>query len=292
MKQQQSRQALAGQTMVITGANRGIGRATAEGLARMGPRLVLVCRNAEAAETTVAALRKASGNPNITYKQADLSRLADVRRLAAELNEELTRLDVLLNNAAIFTPQCKLSVDGYELQFAVNHLAPFLLTQLLLDKLKASAPARIVTVSSEAHRYSSMKLDNTQGEQGYSGVKAYGATKGMNILFTYRLARELADTGVTANCLHPGGVATELGSRGGGMPAVFWRLFKPFMIGPETGAKTSIFLASSPQVQYYNGYYFMNRKPARSSSLTHDRHLQDKLWDLSLNATGLQAPVA
>ena len=275
---------------MITGASSGIGRATAMELARQGATLVLVCRDRGRGEATVAAIQQQTGNRNVTLLLADLSSQQSIRQLAHDFLASGRPLHVLVNNAGIVNLQRTLTVDGIEAVFAVNHLAYFLLTHLLLDRLKASAPARIVNVASEAHRFGRIDFDNLQGERRFRSMKIYGQSKLENIMFTYALARRLEGSGVTVNCLHPGGVATGLGTNNGAWAQALIRLIRPFMRTPESGAATSIYLASSPQVDSVSGRYFAKCKARRSSKISYDDTAQRRLWELSAHLTGITDP--
>jgi NAD(P)-dependent dehydrogenase (short-subunit alcohol dehydrogenase family) len=271
---------------VVTGASSGIGLYTALGLARAGVRVVMTGRNRERigrARDFVAA--RVSG-AEIETALADFASLAAVRGLAGEILSRHQRLDVLVNNAGLLAPGYRLSEDGYEMTFAVNHLAPFLLTDLLLDRLKASAPARIVTVSSRAHRGHRIDLATITGSQDWSMMKAYGRSKLCNILFTRELARRLEGSGVTAMCLHPGLVATGFGHRGG-LVELGWRLGRPFMISAERGAETSIFLATVPEPAPFNGGYVVDRVLEQPDPAARDNSMARRLWDESARLVGL-----
>ncbi|MEW5931169.1 MAG: SDR family oxidoreductase [Gemmatimonadota bacterium] len=276
---------MAGRTCVITGANAGIGRATALALARVGARVGMVSRSRERGEAARAEVVRGSGSGAVDLFVADLSVQAEVRGLAAEIRERYDRLDVLVNNAAIYTAKRALSPDGIELQLAVNHLAPFLLTRLLLDRLERSAPARVVTVSSEAHRTVRLEWDNLQGERRYRGLRAYGAAKLANLLFTRELARRTAGTGVTANAAHPGVVGTEL-LFGGWGPL---RLLKRWLKTPEEGARVIVRLASAPELEGITGRYFRAEGEIRPSAAALDDDAARRLWRVSEELTGLDA---
>ena len=270
---------------LVTGATLGIGKETALGLARKGAQVVIVGRDEARTRETATWIVKESGNARIDFLVADLSSQAEVRRLAAEFKGKYVRLDVLLNNAgAIFTRR-ETTIDGYERTWALNHLAEFLLTSLLLEMLQASAPARIVNVASAAHTSGKIDFDNLQGEEKYSGIGAYSQSKLANILFTYALARRLSGKGVTANCLHPGVVATGFGHNTPGLVNTLLSLARPFLITPEKGAATSIALASSPDVADVSGKYFAKSQPIASSKLSYDEALQEKLWAVSEKQT-------
>ena len=238
-----------GKTVLVTGANQGIGKASAIALARLGARVILLARNAEKGKAALAEVQAASPNRDADLVVADLSSQMDIRRAAAEVRSRTSRLDVLLNNAGLYVPERHETPDGFEETFGVNHLGPFLLTHELLDLLKSSAPARIVTVSSEAHRGASMAWDDLQyATHRYRGFKVYGQSKLANILFTYELARRLEGTGVTANTLHPGVIASGFGQTYPGALSFMVKIARPFLLTSEEGARTSVHLASSPEV--------------------------------------------
>jgi retinol dehydrogenase 12 len=270
---------------LVTGATLGIGRESALGLARMGAHIVIAGRDEARTRETAAAIAAQSGNAQVDFLVADLSSQAEVRRLAREFRDRYPRLDVLLHNAgAIFTKR-ETTVDGFERTWALNHLAEFLLTQLLLDRLEVSAPARIVNVASRAHMSGTIDFDNLQGERKFSAIGAYSRSKLANILFTYALARRLAGKGVTANCLHPGVVGTGFGQNTPGFLKTALGLAKPFLITPEIGAATSIYLASSPDVADVSGKYFAKCAAVASSKLSGDVALQERLWEVSARQT-------
>ena len=271
-----------GKICLITGGNAGIGLATAVGLARLGAQVVIVSRDRKRGETAVTQIKQAANNKNVDLLVADLSSLAQIRQLAAEFKQQYARLDVLINNAGIVPRTRQVSEDGFEMQFAVNHLASFLLTNLLLDLLKASAPSRIITVASMVHDWASLNFDDLQNERGYNPTGVYGQTKLMNVLFTYELARRLAGTAVTANCLHPGVIPTNLNAAYMGHTqgtASMDQLMR--------GAQTSIYLASSPDVAGVTGQYFVNQQPRHSSAISYDEATARKLWQISAAMTGL-----
>ena len=282
---------MVGKTCLVTGATAGIGRVTAGELARRGATVLVVGRDLGRCEAAVRSIRQEAGNPSVDFLVADLSSQAEVRELAREVRSRHDRLDVLVNNAgAIFTKRLE-TVDGIERTFALNHLAYFLLTNLLLGALKAAAPSRVVSVSSEAHRIvSKVDFDDPQGENKYGGWHAYGQSKFANILFTSELARRLSGTGVTANCLHPGFVASNFTAGNGAMGWTMRRLAGLFAISTDEGAKTSIHLASSPEVEGVTGRYFAKEKPAEPSRPARDEDAARRLWDLSEELTGLHVP--
>jgi NAD(P)-dependent dehydrogenase (short-subunit alcohol dehydrogenase family) len=279
---------LSGKTVLVTGATTGIGRATALALAQKGAEVVITARDHAKAESTLAEIRAAAPHAKTDVLFADLSSMREVRRLADEYLARHPRLDVLVNNAGAILMQRILTVDGFEKTLATNHLAPFLLTNLLLERIKASAPARIVTVASEAHRGGELDFDNLMLERGYRGMRAYAASKLANILFTLELSRRLAGSGVTANSLHPGVVASGFGQgEATGLFKWAFKLAKPFLISTESGARTSVYLASSPEVEGQTGLYFDKCKPRHPTRRAQDPELARKLWDVSAKLVAL-----
>ncbi len=284
----QTAETLAGKTILVTGGTSGIGYIAARSLAGMGASVAIVGHHAARARDAAARIQRETGATNVQALVADLSSLEQVRALAEQVQQRYPRLDVLLNNAGGVFIGRQTTVDGYERTFTINHLAPFLLTNLLLDRLKADAPARIITVSSMAHQGQRIHLDDlNQERRGYSAWRAYGESKLANILFTYALARRLAGSGVTANTLHPGFVATNFARNNGPLWQFFMTLARPFAISPQRGAQTSIYLASSPEVATVSGRYFVKCKPAHSSSASTDVDAEEGLWRLSEQMTGL-----
>jgi retinol dehydrogenase-14 len=282
---------MAGKTVLVTGGTGGIGKATAVGLAARGAHVGIVGRDLSRAQAAAADIVRESGNPSIVdVFVADMSAQVDVRRLAEEVLDRYPRMDVLVNNVGGFWATRRITVDGLEHTFAVNHLAPFLLTHLLLDRLKASAPARIVTVSSGAQAMGEIDFDDLQAEKRYSGQRAYNQSKLANVMFTYELARRLGGTGVTATVLHPGVVRTAFAAED---PSSFWKVFlplvRPFMKSPERGAVTSIYAASSPEVEGVTGAYFANSKATTSSRRSYDEAAAALLWTVSEQLAGLNA---
>ena len=269
-----------GRVCVVTGASSGIGRVTALSLAERGATVVLVCRNEERGAPVLEEIERRGGAVSATLLTADLASQRQVRAVAAAFLERFDRLDVLINNAGIAGWGSRMvTEDGLELTFAVNHLAPFLLTDLLLDRLKASAPARVITVSSVAHRNCALNFDDLQGERRYSGFGAYSRSKLANILFTRELSRRLEGSGVTANCLHPGVVATGIfRNLPGWMRAI---LVSPLVLSPEKGADTMLYLATAPEVAEVSGRYFVRRKTVRSSRASRDAEAARRLWEAS-----------
>ncbi|HXX30678.1 MAG TPA: SDR family oxidoreductase [Myxococcaceae bacterium] len=270
-----------GKVCLLTGATTGIGRAAAEGLARTGLTLVLAGRDAARTEAAVEGVRRASGNDRVEGLVADLSLGSEVRRLAAEFRARHRRLDVLVNNAgAIFTRREE-TAEGREKTLALNHLAYFLLTRELLDLLLATAPARVVNVASEAHRGTRLDFDDLDSRRRYSGLGVYGRSKLMNLLFTAELARRLEGKAVTANALHPGVVATGFGGNTPGLFRTLVRIAQPFMLSPEKGARTLVYLATSPEVEGVSGKYFYRCREMRPSPAARDPESARRLWELS-----------
>ncbi len=276
---------------LVTGANSGMGYEIALALARMGTTVVLISRNRESGEEARQRIVRQSGNEKSELFVADLSSQASIRHVVAAFEQHYDRLDVLVNNAGLFEPTRSETVDGYESMFAVNHLAPFLLTNLLLNRLRASASARVVNVNSGAHRQSKLNLDDLQSTQHFSLFTSYGQSKLANLLFTYELARRLEGTGVTVNAADPGGVATKMTSPSRADFPVVMRLaffvMKNFAATPEHGAQTAIYLASSPEVEGVTGKYFVRSREKPSAKLSYDRQLAQQLWQVSEKMTGL-----
>jgi NAD(P)-dependent dehydrogenase (short-subunit alcohol dehydrogenase family) len=280
-----------GKICLVTGGTNGIGRAAAQALALMGATVLIVGRDAHKTAQVVEEIRAASGNPDVGWLLADLSSQSDIRRLAVEFRSRYSQLHVLLNNAGGNFKTHRLSVDGIEMTFALNHLAYFLLANLLLDPLLAGAPARIINVSSGAHTGGKIDFDNLQGELSYSSFGPYANSKLANILFTTELARRLEGTGVTVNALHPGLTSTGFGRNNPGFLMDIMGVVMP-LIGrsPEKGAATSIYLASSPQVQGLTGKYFVDCKVTQPAPAASDPALARKLWQVSAELVHL--PIA
>ena len=279
---------MGGKTALITGGTSGIGKAAAVALAAMGADVVVVGRNRERGEAAVGEIKSQSHSESVELMLADLSAQDEVRGLAETFMERYERLDVLANNAGLVQSKRTETADGIETTLAINHLAPFLLTNLLLDRLKQSAPSRVITVSSEAQRWGDMDFDDLQSTQKYRGFPVYGMTKLANIMFTYELAERLKGTFVTANCLHPGAVGTNFGKNNAGPMTLFFRAAKPFMRTPEQGADTLIWLASSPDVEGVSGKYFSDRKEIEAKKIAYDPAARRKLWEISEDLTGLK----
>ncbi len=285
---------LEGKTCLVTGATSGIGVETALALAMQGARVVISGRNPERAERVRADIVRRSGNRNVDVLLADLASLSDVRKLADAFLSGYDALHVLLNNAGVVNTRRELTVDGFEATFGVNHLACFLLTNLLLDRLRESAPARIVSVASEAHRFGAIDWDDLQSERRYggwpvvSGMQVYGASKLANILFNTELARRLEGSGVTANCLHPGMVATRLGKNNGATGRIAALLVRPFAKRPAKGAETSIHLATAQELGGVSGQYFARKRAITPSAAARDAEAARRLWDESARLVGLR----
>jgi retinol dehydrogenase 14 len=279
---------MAGKTVLITGGTGGIGKATAIGLASMGARVGITGRERPRAEAAAASIARESGNAAVDVFVADMSSQAEVRRLAGEILAAYPRLDVLINNVGGFWAHRHVTADGLEHTFALNHLAPFLLTDLLLERLVVSAPARIVTVSSGAQSMGRIDFDDLMGERSFSGQRAYNQSKLANVMFTYELSRRLQGTGVTATVLHPGVTSTGFGgedmTRGWG-PLI--AVLRPFMRSPRRGAETSVYLASSPDTESVSGRYFADRTARDSNKSSYDRSTTARLWRLSAELVGL-----
>ena len=280
---------MVGETVLVTGATRGIGRATAVGLAAMGAHLAITGRDARRTEDAAAEIRAAGGGP-VDVFVADLSSQSEIRRLADELLAGLPRIDVLVNNVGGYWNSRHITADGLEHTFALNHLASFLLTALLLGRLKQSAPARVVTVASNVHAGGRIDFDDLQGSQSYSGGRAYSQSKLANVLFSYELARRLAATSVTANALHPGLVRTSFGAEDpAGSQRLFTPILRPFMKAPAKGAATSIHLASARDLERVTGCYFVNSRPKRSAKQSYDEAAAAHLWQVSAELVSVSA---
>lgn len=277
---------MTGKTVLVTGGTGGIGLATAAGLAGLGARVGIVGRDEGRARAAAERIRTAGGDVDVFT--ADVSSRREVQRLAEQVLAAYPRLDVLVNNVGGYWATRHATEDGLERTFAVNHLAPFLLTNLLLDRLRSSAPARVVTVSSGAQAMGRIDFDDLQGVRSYSGQRAYNQSKLANVLFTYELARRLEGSGVTANVLHPGVVRTAFAQEdSGGWMRLMLPVVRPFMKTPERGAETSIYLASSPEVDGVSGRYFANSRPKASSRASYDTAAARRLWEVSAGLVGL-----
>ena len=275
---------LSGKTCIVTGANTGIGKETALGLAKLGATVVMVCRDHERGEAALREIKQRSSNDRVELMICDFSSQNSIRQFASGFKQRYDRLDVLVNNAGVVFRERSMTEDGLESTFAINHLGYFLLTNLLLDVLKRSAPSRIVNVASTGHRFGKLDINAWPTGREYSTFGAYANSKLANVLFTYELARRLEGTGVTANCLHPGGVGTNLFR---GLPKFMQALIKLVTISPERGARTSIYLASSPEVAGVTGKYFARRRQQKSSEASHNEEAAHHLWEVSEELTGL-----
>lgn len=273
--------------VLVTGANSGIGKAASLELAKMGATVVMVARNREKGEEAMSEIRKESQNDAVDLLLADLSSLESVRNLAAEFEKKYSKLHVLVNNAGLFNQRRRVTVDGYENTFATNYLAPFLLTNLLLDRLKDSAPSRIVNVSSVGHYSGHMNFDDLNLEKDYGGWKAYGQSKLALVLFTHELAKKLQGTRVTVNSLHPGTVATHIWARPLGPIGFIMAPVRLFMKSPKQGAETLVYLASSPDAKDLNGEYLDDLKVKKSSEESYNEEIAERLWDVSAKLTQL-----
>lgn len=280
-------QSMAGKVCLVTGATLGIGLVTARALAERGATVVAVGRNPERGQAALAEIKRRSGNDQVYLLLADLGSQAAIRQLAADFQQRFDRLHVLVNNAGALNMSRSLTVDGIETTWAVNHLAYFLLTNLLLDRLKASAPARIINIASDAQRSGQINFADLQGEKSYSGGRAYSQSKLANVLFTYELARRLEGTGITANCVHPGVVATGFAKNNGLLFRLGASILGLFTLSPEKGAETQIYLATSPEVEGVTGQYFVKQQAVRSAPASYDETVARRLWEVSEQMTGL-----
>ncbi len=277
-----------GKTVLITGGTGGIGRAAAIGLASMGARVGVTGRDRARAERAAGEIRRESGSTAVDVFVADMSSQAEVRRLVAEVLAVYPRIDVLLNNVGGFWANRHVTADGPEHTFALNHLAPFLLTSLLRERLIASAPARVVTVSSGAQAMGKIDFDDLMGERKYSGQRAYSQSKLANVMFTYELARRLEGTGVTATVLHPGVTRTAFGAEDSAHAmAPIIAALRPFMRSPERGADTAVYLSSSSEAEGVTGRYFANRKAKKSHKSSYDTATTARLWQVSADLVSL-----
>lgn len=281
---------MSGRTCLVTGATSGIGRAAATALARRGADLVILARDRAKGERTLEEIARATGNRRLDLIVADLASLEQVRRAAHEFLESGRRLHVLLNNAGLITLRREVTPDGYEKVFAVNHLAHFLLTRLLLERLRESAPARVVTVASAAHGFSGggLEWDDLQSERGrFRPMRVYGRSKLANILFTRELARRLEGTGVVCHCLHPGFVGSSFGVNNGAVAAALMALARPFARSPERGADTAVFLCTAPEVGTRTGGYWIDRTEREPKAPARDDAAARRLWQVSERLVGL-----
>ena len=276
---------MTGKVCIVTGANTGIGKETALGLASLGATVVMACRDRERAEAAQREIKQKSGSQRVELMLCDFSSQNSIRQFAQSFKQQHERLDVLVNNAGVVLRVRSMTEDGLESTFAINHLGYFLATNLLLDVLKKSAPSRIVNVSSTAHKFGKLDINGWPTGRDYSAFGAYANSKLANVLFTYERARRLKGTGVTANCLHPGGVGTNLYR---GLPKFLQALIKLVTISPERGARTSIFLATSPQVEGVTGKYFVRSRQQQSSEASRNEEAARILWEVSAELTDVE----
>ena len=272
---------------LVTGANAGIGKETAQGLANRGATVIMVCRSAERGQAAQDEIKRTSGNEDVHLFLADLASQAAIHRLADDISAAYGRIDVLVNNAGAFFTERNLTVDGIELTLALNHLGYFLLTMRLLPLLEASPQGRIINVSSDAHRGARLSFDNLQFANGYSGFRAYAQSKLANILFTRELARRMADTSLTVNALHPGFVASNFGKNNGAITKLMMTLLRPFARSSERGAETSLYLATADNVSHISGAYFADKKMVTPSVAARDAESAARLWAISEELTGM-----
>jgi retinol dehydrogenase 12 len=273
--------AMTGRICLVTGATAGIGFATALGLARQGATVIGVGRNPDKCQAVAARIRQETGNPVVAFMVADLSAQTEVRRFAREFQRSYPRLDVLVNNVGAFFMSRRLSADGIEMTWALNYLGVYLLTELLLETLKASAPSRVVNVSSAMHSGAQLNFDDLQGQRKYSGMKAYGQSKLAQVMYTYDLARRLAGTSVTVNALHPGFVASDMYRSSGGVVKLLGPIINLMAVSPQVGAETSVYVASSPEVAGVTGKYFVKKQAVASADASHDPAAATRLMALS-----------
>ncbi len=268
-----------GRVVMITGANSGIGKETAIQLAKIGASIIMVCRNKTRGESALKEIKETANSNKVDLFFADLTDQRSIREMVDNFKKKYDKLHVLINNAGIISRSRSTNSDGYELTFATNYLGHFLLTYLLIDLLKSSAPSRIINVSSLMHRFAKPDFEDIHMENEYNAFRAYGNSKLYNILFTYELARRLESTGVTVNALHPGAVRSNFGRNNrGSLSKIVFSILRPFYISVNEGARTSIYLASSPEVKDITGKYFVKSKPKKSSKISYDPKLQSKLW--------------
>src|SRR5437667_4087224 len=280
---------MTGKICLITGGNSGIGKATAIGLAKMGATVVIVSRSREKGEMAVNDIIGKSGNKNEEMINADMYYQESIRQLADEFKAEHKKIHLLINNAGVYLTKRTTTPDGFESTFAVNHLGPFLLTSLLLDILKASAPSRIVNVTSDAHKGARVNFDDLQGERKFSGWQAYGQSKLAMILYTRGLAKKLEGTGVTVNSAHPGVVRTNFAKNNGGLVMLGFRFLGMFFISPESAAKRILYVATSPDLEGVTGKYFTKMHEVKSSQESYDDDSARRLWQISEQLTHLSS---
>jgi NAD(P)-dependent dehydrogenase (short-subunit alcohol dehydrogenase family) len=280
-----------GKIVVITGATSGIGKETARELARLGATVVILGRNFDKGQATLADLRPSAKHPErLSFLSCDLARLDDVRSVAGTLHQRYDHIDVLIANAGVINTRRRETIDGFEQTFAVNHLAHFLLTGLVLDLIAKSPQGRIIVVSSDAHQIGRIRRDDPQHRRHYRGFAAYAASKLANLLFTFELARRLERTPITVNALHPGAVASDFSRNNGALAKFAMAVLKPFFISPAAGAETPVFLATSPKLAGITGRYFYRKRQHQTATRAHDRSAADWLWRASETLTGFNYP--
>jgi NAD(P)-dependent dehydrogenase (short-subunit alcohol dehydrogenase family) len=278
-----------GKVCLVTGATSGIGQVSATALARDGARTIVVSRNPQKCERTVKRIQEETGNRQVSYYVADLASQDEIGSLVRRFEKDHDRLDVLVNNAGGFFLGRQESPDGIEMTWALDHLNYFLLTNLLLDIIQSSSPARIINVASGAHRRGSLHFDDLQGEKGYEGWGAYAQAKLANVMFTYALARRLEGTGVTVNAMHPGFTATGFAKNNGPLARLAMSIARLFARSARKGAETVIYLAASPMVEEVSGKYFVDKKAVKSAPISYDSEAQEKLWRISEEMTNLES---
>jgi NAD(P)-dependent dehydrogenase (short-subunit alcohol dehydrogenase family) len=271
---------------IVTGANSGIGKATATGLAKMGAKVIMLCRDQTRGEKALQEIKTESNNEYIDLMIADLSLQNSIRQFASDFKKKYQKLDILINNAGVNYNKRVETSDGLEISFAVNALAPFLLSNLLLDVLLKSVPSRVINVAS-VMQTNKIDFDNLQVKKHFSFMKSYGQSKSANVLLTYEFARRYRDSGISFNCLHPGGVNTNIGRNHKGISGIFLRSVMKLYKSPEKGAETSLFLAISPDVEEVTGKYFINKKEAKSKDITYNESVAKRLWDVCAELTNL-----
>lgn len=282
-------ESMAGKTCIVTGGTSGIGEATALALARKGADVAILCRSKERGEATRERIESETGRACVRLFYGDMEQLDDMRRVAGEMRDALPRIDVLLNNAGVTMLGRSETPDGFETTFAVNHLAPFLLTHQLLPRILETPGARIINTASGAHKFARFDLDDLQSKREYSSMRVYGASKLANMLFTTELARRLDGRGIGIWSLHPGAVSTRLGANNGGIAKLVLPLLSLFFKTPEQGARTSVHLCSAERIDAPNGAYFVNERPARTSALARDADAARRLWEESERMVGIEA---
>jgi NAD(P)-dependent dehydrogenase (short-subunit alcohol dehydrogenase family) len=278
---------LSGRAALVTGGSSGIGQHTALGLVEHGAKVIITARSAERLAETASWLKSRVPGAEVETETVDFASLASVRILAARIRDRYPRLAVLVNNAGMVTTRRAVTTDGFESLFQINHLAPFLLTNLLLPSVRDATPSRIVIVASNAQQWSTLDFDDLQLTKNWASMKAYGRSKLCNIMFTYALARRLEGSGVTANCLHPGFVGSRIGNKGG-IADLVWAVIKPFALSPAQGAETAVYAAVSSEMDGVSGQYLYKKKPMRSNDLSYDIAAGEKLWAMSAEMVGLK----